>query len=74
MAHMAYKKLRIVYKDSRYYKFSHKQIGQGSKTKNIWVLISLRKHVRLDLIGSVVESGVIFGIKRPICFRPTRKS
>ena len=74
MAHVACKILRTVYKDSRYYEFSHKQIGQGSKTKNIWVLVSPRKHVRLDLIGSVVESGVIFGMKRPICFRPTRKS
>ena len=73
MAHVACKILRTVYKDSRYYEFSHKQIGQGSKTKNIWVLVSPRKHVRLDLIGSVVESGVIFGMKHPICFRPTPK-
>ena len=50
------------------------EIGQGSKTKSIWVLVSPRKHVRLGLIGSVVESGVIFGVKRPICFLPTPPS
>jgi hypothetical protein len=74
MAHVACKILRTMYKDPRYYERSHREIGQGSKTKNIWVLVSPRKHVRLDLIGSVVESGVIFGVKRPICFRPTPKS
>jgi hypothetical protein len=74
MAHVACKILRTVYKDSRYYARSHREIGQGSKTKNMCVLVSPRKHVRLDLSGSVVESGVIFGVKRPICFRPTPPS
>ena len=70
MAHVACKILRIPYKDSRDYTRSHREIGQGSKTKDIWVLVSLGKHVRLDLVGSVVESSVIFGVKRPICFHP----